>query len=349
MSLIESNPLAAAHWMQSAALKRSQNGTDPLATAYGNLRTRLLKEIENSRPEYAQIRREFGEAHQVDDAVKFGDRLFGGSQSTLLNNPGLRDELVESYKSLPPDAQRVADQSIRDALKGRIQGGPEGAPARLTSVTSTAALDFLEQIGRKDIADDLRAIRDENAYFRQIDTKNPVGNSATFSNFEAKANAPAARNSRIANAVDDANPGTMAGEGALMIFAPHYQGAYAGYRLSRMLAKAGFGTRKSTLEDMTRFLMSRRQFASPGAPPPQPIAKAQGGSVDTLTALGAGLGAYGAGDTDGERVLGAAIGGGVGHLLSKRLKRPPAPPQPGLGSGQDQSEWVWRCGTQARI
>ena len=340
--LIESNPLAAAHWMQSAALKRSQNGTDPLATAYGNLRTRLLKEIEASRPEYAQIRRDFGEAHQVDDAVKFGDRLFGGSQSNLLNNPGMRDELVESYKALSADARRVADQSIRDALKGRIQGGPEGAPARLTTVTSTAALDFLEQIGRKDIADDLRAIRDENAYFRQIDTKNPAGNSATFSNFEAKANAPAARNSRIANAVDDANPGTMAGEGALMIFAPHYQGAYAGYRLSRMLAKAGFGTRKSTLEDMTRFLMSRRQFANPDAPVAQPMTKSVGGSIDAATAIGAGLGALGAGDSDGERITGAVVGGALGRIVGRGRVG-------GSSSGNIQANGAPSLGGQRRL
>lgn len=255
--LIAANPLKALHWIQAAARRKSKS-TDPNAMAFGALRTRLLPIIENAIPEYRQLRRDYATNGGLEDAITFGDRLFGGAQSNVMNNPGMRTELVEQFQALTPKEKQLALVSIRDQAVGKLQGSIEGAPARLSQLNTEAALDFLEQVGAKSFADDVRAIARENQLLSVADSGNPLRQSATFSNAQARAEAPPLYESALANMVNNSTPGTIVGEGALMAFAPHYQGLYAAYRGSRLAAKMGFGTRPQTLEGMTKYLMSRR-------------------------------------------------------------------------------------------
>lgn len=268
-ALIKKNPLEAAHWMQAAARRKSQS-SDANAVTYGRLRQRFVDAIENASPEYRSIRQRYGTNEQAESAVEFGDKLFGGAQSNLMNNPGLRAKMVQDFNQLPEQQQRIALMSIRDQALGRLQGGQQGNQARTTQLNTMAALDFLEEIGQKGFADDIRAIARENQLLNVADAGNPLRQSATFSNAKARTDAPPLYEGRIANAVNNSTPGTVMGEGMLMAFAPHYQGMYAAYRGSRLAARAGFGTRKKTLEDLTRFLMSRKADSATNNAPPAP-------------------------------------------------------------------------------
>lgn len=258
---IDAKPYEAGHWMRSRLSKdaRSASGREK-----GDLLDTVdqIDEVLDGFDAYATTKRNWGTEQGVLDARQFGDKLFGGANSSLMNNDGMRAELVQSFQALSPREQQVALVSIRDAALAKMRGGPAGQQARLTSITSDAAIDFFEQVGAKPFADDLLAIRNEQGFLNSFD---PNANSRTAPNQQATAQAPALYNSKVANAVDNATPGTILGEGALMAFAPHYQGLYAAYRGSRMLANAGFGTRAKTLEDMTRFLMARPRAANHAA------------------------------------------------------------------------------------
>jgi len=250
---VSARPYEAGHWMRSKLSEASRSAQGAERMVLGNT-VDQIDEVLDGFDAYAQTKRNWGTEQGVLNAREFGDRLFGGANSSLMNNPGMRAELVEQFNALTPREQQVALISIRDAALGRMQGGPAGQQARLTSVTSDAAIDFFEQVGAKPFADDLLAIKNEQGFLNSFD---PAANSRTAPNQQAVSGAPQLYNSTIANAVDNSTPGTLLGEGALMAFAPHYQGLYAAYRGSRMLANAGFGTRPQTLEDMTRFLMAR--------------------------------------------------------------------------------------------
>ena len=250
---VKARPYEAAHWMRSRLSQASRSAQGSERMVLGNT-VEQLDEVLDGWDTYAATKRAWGTEEGLVKARTFGDRLFGGSNSSLMNNPGMRDELVRAFDELPEKQKPIALASIRDAALGKMQGGPAGQQARLTAVTSDAAIDFFHQVGAPRFADDLLAIKNEQAFLNSFD---PAANSRTAPNQQAVSGAPQLYNSTIANAVDNSTPGTLLGEGALMAFAPHYQGLYAAYRGSRMLANAGFGTRPETLEDMTRFLMAR--------------------------------------------------------------------------------------------
>ena len=382
-SLINSNPMAALHWMQSAARRKAQS-SDPNRTAYQALRNRALPVIEEHVPAYRDLRTSYASNEGLDTAKTFGDRLFGGAQSNMMNNPGLRGQMVDEFNALTPQEQQIALVSIRDQALGKLAGGAEGAPARLSQLNTQNALDFLEQVGQKQFADDIRAISRENQLLSVADAGNPLRQSATFSNAQSRAEAPALYNSRVANAVDNSTPGTMLGEGMLMAFAPHYQGAYAAYRGGRMAAAAGLGTRKKTLEDMTRFLMGRND--TPAAPqnafnqtPPTsggapaqvtnafagqdvPITQAPQSVDDPVTngipmlanstvqggVIGAGAGAMAPADSNEERLrnmaIGGALGAGAGRIDAGRRALPMMQNGPGGGLQRGQTNSAIRDG-----
>lgn len=270
---IDANPYRAGHWMRSRLSKdaRSAQGTEK-----GDLLDTVeeIDEVLNGFDAYAQTKSNWGSEQGVMDARTFGDKLFGGTDSKQINNDGMRAELVESFNALPEREKTVALASIRDAALARMRGGPADQQARISSITTGGAIDFFNEVGAKNFADDLLAIKQEQGYLNAFD---PDAGPRTAPNQQAVSQAPALYNSKIANAVDNSTPGTVLGEGALMAFAPHYQGLYAAYRGSRLLAEMGLGTRAKTLEDMTRFLMARPQAS--GNLPMKNVTPTKGGST----------------------------------------------------------------------
>ena len=322
--LIARNPMKALHWIQSAARRKAQS-SDPNRGAYAALRSRALPVIENNVPAYRALRKDYASNEGLDKAKTFGDKLFGGANSQAIQNPGMRAELVKDFNSLTDLEKQAALVSIRDKALGRISGGADEAPARLSSMNDRNVLDFLEQIGQKDFADDIRAIGRENQLLSVADAGNPLRQSATFSNAQARAEAPALYQSGVANAVDNSTPGTLLGEGMLMAFAPHYQGAYAAYRGGRLAASMGLGTRKKTLEDMTRFLMSRNDDLPANALAPRGGPSASTPAVQNALAPQVApsvqapqpspVNRNGLGNTTGGAVIGGVSGGAMAQDL----------------------------------
>lgn len=258
--LIARNPAAAAHWMAWKAGTLSRNAPDKVTRGnYKNMRKRFLKVLDDNVEGYKGLRSEYADQFEFEAAVSFGDKLFGSGASKTMNNVGLQDELIEGFFELSPQAQELARNSIRDAAMAPLRGGPEEAAARLTALKSTSALEFFERIGANQFADDIRAIRDEQMFVRAID---PDANSRSLPNAIALEDAPAMRNSTLANmASGNQGAGTdmLIGAGASTLpgIGP-WAWLWPARRMVAGANKTVFQTRTDTLDDISRFLMMRK-------------------------------------------------------------------------------------------
>lgn len=252
---IDKNPYAAAHWMRSRLSSDARSAT---GRERGDLLDTVsqLDEVLDGFDAYKATKQSWGTEQGVLNARDFGKSLFGGPNSTKMNDPGLRAELVDRFKALSPREQEVALISIRDAALGRMQGGPKNQQARLTALTSDAAIDFFEQIGAKSFSDDLMLIKDEQGFHNAYD---PSFGPRTAPNQQAISQAPDLYGSTLSNAVraDGQGMGVIPVELAASQFAPGLSGWYAAYRGMKAAANKAFDLRNATKEDMTRFLMSR--------------------------------------------------------------------------------------------
>jgi hypothetical protein len=252
---INARPYEAAHWMRSKLSQASRSAQGAERMVLGNT-VEQLDDVLDQLDTYAATKRQWGTEESLLGAQKFGDRLFGGANSSLMNNPGMRDELIRSFDALPDSQKPIALVSIRDAALGRMQGGPAGQSARLTALTSDAAIDFFNRVGARGFADDLTTIKNEQSYLNTFD---PDTQSRTGPNQQAVANAPSLYGSTASNAVraDGQGMGVIPIELAASQVAPGLSGWYAGYRGLKAVANKAFDLRNATKEDMTRFLMAR--------------------------------------------------------------------------------------------
>lgn len=303
---VTQNPYAAAHWMRSRLSKdaRSASGREK-----GDLLDTVeqLDEVLDGFDSYAQTKRNWGTEQGVLDARDFGKSLFGGPNAVKMNDPGLRAELVEEFKALSPREQEVALISIRDSALGRMQGGPKNQQARITALTSDAAIDFFEQVGAKRFSDDLMLIKKEQGFHNLYDSD---AQSRTAPNQAAISQSPDLYGSTLSNAVraDGQGMGVIPIELAASQFAPGLSGWYAAYRGMKAAANKAFDLRNSTKEDMTRFLMSRANLkGSTSELPMKNITPPKGGSTPpTGGAPSGGAPAAGAATSAGSPPPGAA-------------------------------------------
>jgi len=255
---IAAKPVHAAHYMRSNVSTAARTATGAEEQLYASLRDQFddaLDQVDG----YQAVKRRWGTEESLLRAQTFGDRLFGSSSSRIMNNPGLQDEIIAEFDALPVEQKAVALQSIRDAAMAPLRGGPENAAARLTALQSNSSLAFLERIGAKDFADDVRAIRDEQDFIRRID---PEANSRTIPNAEAIRNAGPMRDGTLARMADGSSGAmgdAMVGAGVSMALPGIGPWAYL-WPARRALSGAGktmFQTRTDTLDDISRFFMMR--------------------------------------------------------------------------------------------
>ncbi|MEL7452040.1 MAG: hypothetical protein AAGJ50_01525 [Pseudomonadota bacterium] len=241
---VQADPVRTAHWMQSKANALSESNNLVQATAFSNLRRRILDALEGAVPGYREIRVRYGEEHQAEQALNFGRTFL-----TRAANEGELSNMKAEFDALPPWAQETARLSARDAIGATLRGGPEDAAARLARVTSIGALDAMESVfgpQGKALADDIRSIRGEQNYLNSID---PNANSRTASNQQAIKEAPSLRNSMLAN-----------------VFAADESLLKAPVRGLKRLGRAAFGTGNRTNEELSRFLTG-----TPADAPSQPV------------------------------------------------------------------------------
>jgi hypothetical protein len=250
--MIAQRPIQAAHWMQhKARLLASENEGTALGNAYNNMRSRILKTIDDlETPDgqtYAQIRARYGDEAGIRDALSAGDR-FGA----IVRNPDGANRFVEAFKSATPEQQAAQLASIRDWAQSKLRGGGEGGTARMTELKNIAVLDTLEKLGAqgKALADDIRAVRDEEQFLGSF---YPNAESATARNLLATGQGadlysrPGASSMPV-NALADA---ALMGSG--LAAAPIMTAMRQGPKLYRGIMQP----RTATREDMTRVLMSR--------------------------------------------------------------------------------------------
>lgn len=250
--MIAQRPIQAAHWMQhKARLLASENEGTALGNAYNNMRSRILKTIDDLKtPDgktYAEIRARYGDEAGIKDALTAGDR-FGA----IVRNPDGANRFVEAFKGATPEQQAAQLASIRDWAQSKLRGGGEGGTARMTELKNIAVLETLERLGAqgKALADDIRAVRDEEQFLGSF---YPNAESATARNLLATGQGadlysrPGASSMPV-NALADA---ALMGSG--LAAAPIMTAMRQGPKLYRGIMQP----RTATREDMTRVLMSR--------------------------------------------------------------------------------------------
>lgn len=250
--MIAQRPIQAAHWMQhKARLLAAENEGTALGNAYNNMRSRILKTIDDLKtPDgqtYAEIRARYGDEAGIKDALSAGDR-FGA----IVRNPDGANRFVEAFKSATPEQQAAQLASIRDWAQSKLRGGGEGGTARMTELKNIAVLETLEKLGAqgKALADDIRAVRDEEQFLGSF---YPNAESATARNLLATGQGadlysrPGASSMPV-NALADA---ALMGSG--LAAAPIMTAMRQGPKLYRGIMQP----RTATREDMTRVLMSR--------------------------------------------------------------------------------------------
>jgi hypothetical protein len=250
--MIAQRPIQAAHWMQhKARLLAAENEGTALGNAYNNMRSRILKTIDDLKtPDgqtYAEIRARYGDEAGIKDALTAGDR-FGA----IVRNPDGANRFIEAFKSATPEQQAAQLASIRDWAQSKLRGGGEGGTARMTELKNIAVLETLEKLGAqgKALADDIRAVRDEEQFLGSF---YPNAESATARNLLATGQGadlysrPGASSLPV-NALADA---ALMGSG--LAAAPIMTAMRQGPKLYRGIMQP----RTATREDMTRVLMSR--------------------------------------------------------------------------------------------
>lgn len=271
--MIAQRPIEAAHWMQhKARLLAEENGDTALGNAYGKMRDRILKTIDDlTAPDgrtYAQIRKEYGDEAGIKGALTAGDR-FGA----IVRNPDGANQFIEKFKEATPEQQAAQLASIRDWAGSKLRGGGEEGAARMTELQNIAVLDTLDKLGPqgKALADDIRAVRDEEQFLGSF---YPKSESATASNTVAREQGPDiySRSAKGSAGMTAAADGTLMAAGAT--HAPLLTALRQGPKLYRGMMQPKTATR----EDMTRLLMARpgarpkgETVASPPTPPTRTI------------------------------------------------------------------------------
>jgi biotin operon repressor len=281
---MQKDPRQAAHWMQSAAgqLAREEKAKAAPSTGlinyYEGIVSELAGAVEKATPGYGQIRQNYAINEGLRTATGFGDRFIATAR-----NPANRDTFIKEFEKLSPAEQDEALISIKNALRSPMQGSKPGSPARTSSIDNIGTLATLERLGPKGkaVADDIRAITDENAYLNAVDSGNPARQSATFSNADASANAPGLYNGAIANKLDGSSlPGSMMADMALSAVSGQPFGWITAGNVARQGIAGVFKPGTKDLEALTKFMMSRpsggKGAVKPGAgiPTPPPAAPA---------------------------------------------------------------------------
>jgi len=163
-------PDEAAHWLRSHLDKAARSAQGRERVDLENTVSQL-DELLDTNPGYAQARQQYGTEMGVDRARDIGSNFI-----TAARNQGNLDLLLEQIAALPARERDVALLAIRDNLLSPVRGSGEDAPARISQLISVGTLEGIERLGPagKNLADDLRAIRDENAFLGQIDSGNPL-------------------------------------------------------------------------------------------------------------------------------------------------------------------------------
>jgi hypothetical protein len=189
---IQSGPAEAAHWLQSrlGQLSRDAKGT-PMARIYGEMRSRLLKELDASVPGYKSARADYGDEFLTLDAADFGRSFFADAL-----RPADVDELATAYKGMTARQKTMARMSIRDELFTVFKMNPEEASLRLDKLTREGTLEALETIlgkNGKRVSDLLREMRKESLWLagdRQagLPGVDALSGSNTVDNFQVRKN-----------------------------------------------------------------------------------------------------------------------------------------------------------------
>ena len=139
--MIDSDPLRAAHWMQSKARQLSESGDPVKGPAFRALRNRLLKGINDAAPGYDKIRKEYGDEYGNLTALEFGDKFL-----TQAGKAFEVDRMARAYKELSPAQKRIALLSVRDVLRTASGKGKRRAAPRLGRVGDEQVLESLETV-----------------------------------------------------------------------------------------------------------------------------------------------------------------------------------------------------------
>ena len=264
--MIQESPLKAAHWMQhKARLLAEENGGTTLGNAYTSMRNRILGTIDDlATPEgqtYKDLRTQYAETAKIGTDLKAGDQ-FGA----LVKNPEKANAFVEKFETATPAQKEAQLASIGDWVLSKLRGGGEEAAARTAELQNIAVLDTLDRLGAqgKALADDIRAIRDEEADLARFF---PKSESATVSNLEAQRSGPdiySKKGGKISNG------GSALADGAMMAADVSKLPILSIFSKAREAVQELGRPRTATREDMTKVLMSRPGKGRPagaGGPP----------------------------------------------------------------------------------
>jgi hypothetical protein len=318
--MIQESPLMAAHWMQhKARLLAEENGGTTLGNAYNAMRNRILATIDDLKtPDgktYKDLRNEYAETAQIGQSLKAGDQ-FGAA----VKNPEKAAAFIEKFKAATPAQQDAQLASIGDWALTKVRGGGEDAAIRMTELQSIAVLQTLDKLGAKGkaLADDIRAVRDEEQFLGGF---YPKSESATANNLSAMGQGadiysrPGASSLPTNALADAALMGTGLASGPILTAMRQGPKLYRGMMQPRI----------STREDMTRVLMSRPK---PGArvlssradkaqaplltetTPPAGPTTGLGGPAQTARPI------PGQTSSASPTVTGALVGGGLGYVAS---------------------------------
>jgi hypothetical protein len=150
---VKSRPLESAHWLQSRLGELARKGGDN-AGMYREMRTALLKQIEEAVPGYRGARRQHGDAIGQELAVTFGKEVRAAAGDRLKIA-----ELAEEYRALPKSQQSVARLAMKEALTNefrKLKGAARVDPATgnaidpqqvmITQLQKDGMMDALETI-----------------------------------------------------------------------------------------------------------------------------------------------------------------------------------------------------------
>lgn len=112
---VKSRPLESAHWLQSRLGELARKGGDN-AGMYREMRTALLKQIEEAVPGYRGARRQHGDAIGQEIATSFGKDVRAAARDRLKVA-----ELKEDYDALPNSQKAVARLSMKEALTNEFR------------------------------------------------------------------------------------------------------------------------------------------------------------------------------------------------------------------------------------
>jgi hypothetical protein len=261
---VAARPDEAGHWLRSSLAKaaRGASGREKieLETTVGQ-----LDELLDTNAGYAQARQQYGTEIGVDEARDIGSNFIAAAR-----NQGNLDLLLEQIAALPPRQRDVALLSIRDNLLAPVRGSGEDAPARISQLVSVGTLEGLQRLGPtgKALADDIRAIRDENQFLGQIDSGNPLRQSATFSNADAAANAPDLYSGGIARTLNAGGGSSLPADIAISAITGTPIAPFTLAKIARGGLQSVFAPGRKSKEAMTQFLMTRPRNAGGPVPPP---------------------------------------------------------------------------------